>query len=74
MFPIRLWYRLLEQAQIIFNMLGPSRFNPNISEHTIMEGNFDFKKTPLSPPCTKVVFHEKPKEVAYGYNMRYKAG
>ena len=34
--------------------------DPNISSRAMMEGNFDFKKTLLAPPGTKVVVNEKP--------------
>ena len=60
LFTIHLYDRILDQPQITLNMLRPSRRNPNISAHTIMEVNFDLNKTPLAPPVTKVIFHGKP--------------
>ena len=42
--PINIWDGLLDQAQITLNILRPSRRNPNISAHAIMEGKFDFNK------------------------------
>jgi hypothetical protein len=41
-------------------MLRPSRRHPQISAYAILEGMFDFNKTPLAPPGTKIVTHEKP--------------
>ena len=60
MYPMHLWYRLLEQTEITLNMLMPSRKTPNILVHIIMEGNFDFKKTPLAPTSTNVIVCDKP--------------
>ena len=60
LFPMHLWDRLLDQSQITLNILRPSRCNPKISAHAVMEGKFEFNKTPLVPIGTKVVGHEKP--------------
>ena len=72
--PMHLWDRLLDQAQIMLSMLRPSRHNTKISAHAATKGNFDFNKTPLVPPSTNVIFHEKPIEGAHGDIMGYKAG
>ena len=74
LFPMHLWDRLLDQAQIMLSMLRPSRHNTKISAHAATKGNFDFNKTPLVPPSTNVIFHEKPIEGAHGDIMGYKAG
>ncbi len=58
-FPMHLWCRLLNQANITLNMLRPSQRNPKVSAYTMLEGNFDFNKTPMAPPGTKVIVHEK---------------
>ena len=58
MLPIHLYYRLLKQAQITLNMLSPSKHNPNISAHAMMEENFDLNKTPLAPQGTNITVHE----------------
>ena len=66
---MHLWDRLLDQAQIMFNMLRPSRLKPKISAHEMMEGNFEFNKTPLAPPGTKAIFNEKlNKRRTWGYH------
>ena len=41
-----------------------SRRNPKMSAYMASEGAFDYKKTPLAPPGTKVVIHEKPDKQA----------
>ena len=35
-----------------------------MSTYMALEGAFDYKKTPLAPPGTKVVIHEKPEKRA----------
>ena len=59
-FPISEWDHLIEQATITLNLLQNSRLNPNLSSYAFLFGNFDFNKTPLAPPGTKVLAHEKP--------------
>ncbi len=61
-FPLHLWDRLLPQATQTLNMLRPSRRNPHLSAYTVLEGVFDFNKTPMAPPGTKVILHEKPNQ------------
>ena len=59
-FPLQCWCRLLDQAELIINMLRPSRLNPRLSAYAQLEGSFNFNATPLAPPGTKVVVHETP--------------
>lgn len=59
-FPIYLWYRIIGQAQITLNLLRPSRINPRLSDETQLNGAFNYNKTPLALPGTKVVVHEPP--------------
>ena len=61
-FPVAEWDRLLDQAVLTLNLLRSSRVNPQLSAHAYVFGNFDFNKTPLAPPGTKVVIHEKPQQ------------
>jgi hypothetical protein len=42
------------------NLLRGSRINPKLSAYAQLHGAFDYNKTPLAPPGTKVVIHEKP--------------
>ena len=59
-FPLSNWSRLLPQAELTLNLLRPSWLNPKLSAYAQLEGIFDFNKTPLAPPGTHVIIHEKP--------------
>ena len=59
-FPVHLWDRLIRQAEATLNMLRPSKKNPQLSAFTVLEGSFNFDATPMAPPGTQVVVHEKP--------------
>ena len=58
-FPIHLWCRLLDQAELTLNMLCTSRINPNLSAHEQLLVIHDFNATPLAPAGTKCITHEK---------------
>lgn len=59
-FPMHLWCRLLQQAIITLNLLRASRINPKLSAYAQVFGNFDYNRTPLAPPGTRVLSHDKP--------------
>ena len=59
-FPLHLWDKLLPQAIITLNLLRPSRINPNLSAYAQLHGQFDFNRTPLAPPGTKVLAYIRP--------------
>ena len=59
-FPLHLWCRLIEQATTTLNLLRPSRINPRLSAEAQLNGAFDYNKTPLAPPGTRVLIHETP--------------
>jgi hypothetical protein len=59
-FLLKLWEKLLPQATITLNILRKSRINPHMSAYAQLNGNFDFNRTPLAPPGTCVIAHEKP--------------
>ena len=56
-FPMSEWDRLLPQAVITLNLLRSSRTQPSLSAHASLFGNFDFNRTPMAPPGTRVVAH-----------------
>ena len=58
-FPLSECNRLLTQAEITLKLLQTSRINPTLSAQTYLFGNFDFNKTNLAPPGTKVLIHKK---------------
>jgi hypothetical protein len=59
-FPLYLWDTMVNQANITINLLRASRINPKLSAYAQIHGNFDFNRTPLAPPGTKVLIHVKP--------------
>jgi hypothetical protein len=59
-FPLNLWDRLLPQALITLNLLRQSRINPLLSAYAQVHGAFDYNRTPMAPPGTRVMIHEKP--------------
>ena len=61
-FPLYLWSALIPQATITLNLLRQSRINPNLSAYAQIWGQFDFNRTPLVPPGTKLILHEKPSQ------------
>ena len=56
-FPLSEWDRLLPQATLTINLLRSSRIHPSLSAHASMFGQFDYNRTPLAPPGTKIVAH-----------------
>lgn len=59
-FPVKEWDRIIPQSEITLNLLRASRANPNLSAYAYLHGQFDFQKTPLAPPGTRVVAHLTP--------------
>jgi hypothetical protein len=51
---------LIPHTVITLNLLRQSGINPKLSAHAQLNGLFDKNKTPLTPPGTKVIIHEKP--------------
>jgi hypothetical protein len=59
-FPLNLWDKLLPQELNSLNLMRGSRINPRLLAHVQLRGAFDCNRTPLAPPGTKVLVHEKP--------------
>ena len=59
-FSLHLWCRLLPQAILTLNILLPSLINPSLSAQAQVHGQFDYNKTPIALPGTKVISHIKP--------------
>jgi hypothetical protein len=59
-FPMHLWDRLLPQAVITLNMLRTSRKNPKLSASTQIDGQYDYNRSPMAPPGTRIIAHETP--------------
>ncbi len=58
-FPLRLWDKLLPQAEITINLLRQSNATPTISAYAHLNGPFDYNKMPLAPMGCNVQIHEK---------------
>ena len=54
------WDRLLVKAELIINLLQNAILNSKLSAWAFLFGNFDFNKSPLLPPETKIIIHTKP--------------
>jgi hypothetical protein len=63
-FPLKLCDKFLPQATIMLNILRKSRINPRMSACAKLNGHFDFNRTPLAPPGTRAIAHEKPDQRA----------
>jgi hypothetical protein len=59
-FPLHLWDRLIPQAVTTLNLLRQSRLNPHLSAKAQLNGTFDYNRTPMAPPGTRVILHETP--------------
>ena len=59
-FPLQLWDRLLEQTNLTLNLLRVSRINPKMVAESMLNGPYNFNRTPIAPLGTKVLIHEKP--------------
>jgi hypothetical protein len=56
-YPMSKWDRLLPQTILTLNLLRSSRIHPSLSAHASLFGNYDFNRTPIAPPGTKIVAH-----------------
>ena len=61
-FPLQEWDRLLPHAELTLNLLRTSRSNPKLSAYAYLFGIFDYNKSPLVPPGTRVLAHTKPSQ------------
>lgn len=72
-FPLHLWDRLLPQANLTLNLLRGSRINPRLSAWAQVYGSYDYNRTPIAPPGTRVLAHE-PSTVRGTWAPRAKEG
>jgi hypothetical protein len=59
-FPMHLWDRLLQQAEITLNLMRTSRLHPQLSAVAHYHGLVDYNKTAFAPPGCKIIAHKKP--------------
>jgi hypothetical protein len=72
-YPLAEWDRLLAQTTLTLNLLRSSRIHPSLSAYASLCGNFDFNRTPLAPPGTRVVAHT-PAETRTSYGQHGEVG
>jgi hypothetical protein len=60
--PIQLWCQFIEQGQDTLNMSRTSRVNPKLSAYAILDGQFEFDRTPMAPVGTKALVFLDPKK------------
>ena len=60
--PLQLWCQFIDQGQDTLNMLRTSRVNKKLSAYAILDGQFEFDKTPLAPVGTKALVFLDPKK------------
>jgi hypothetical protein len=61
-FPLTEWDLLMPQADLTLNLLRSSLCQPNLSAYDCLNGIFDFNRSPLAPPGTRVVVHITPNQ------------
>ena len=62
-----LWYELLPQAFIKWNLLQTSRACPKISVYAHIYGTYIFDTTPLAPPGVReLLYNDTDHHVSYG--------
>ena len=59
-FLLQLWDRLIDQTNLTLNLLRASRINPKMAAENMLNGPYDFNRTPLAPLGAKFLVHEKP--------------
>ena len=58
--PIGKWEQLISECMITLNLRNNSMFNPDLSAYAYLFGPYDFNKSPLAPPGTCLIVHNKP--------------
>ncbi|KAL7503294.1 hypothetical protein ACHAXN_001247 [Cyclotella atomus] len=53
--PLQLWCKFMQQGQETLNLLRKSGINPRLSAYAVLNGHFDFNRTPLAPVGTKAL-------------------
>ena len=70
-FPITLWCRQCPQVDLAVNIVRKCRQNPLLSAWAAMMGEYHFDATPIVPPGTEMMMHEKPnRRRTWGFNAK----
>ena len=59
-FLLHLWCQLIPYASLALNLLHQWHMNPKLYGYAQLNGEFNYKATPLSPTSTQVILHDKP--------------
>ena len=59
-FLIQLWCRILPLATTTLKLLQPSHLHPKISSEALINGAFDYNKTPIALLGKKIIVHKTP--------------
>jgi hypothetical protein len=59
-FPMHLWDRILQQAEITLSLMRTSHMHPQLSAATHCHGLVDYSKTAFAPPGCKIISDKKP--------------
>jgi hypothetical protein len=74
-FPLKLWDTFLPQETITLNIMRKFRINPRMSAYAQLNEHYDFNLSPMAPPGTRIIAHEKPDQQAsldpYGVDGYY---
>ena len=57
--PLHLWYRILDQFCLTFNLLCPYQLFPNLSAHSVLHSIHNFNNNTLAPPGKMIIIDEK---------------
>ena len=71
LFPIANWCRLCEHVDFCVNIVRKCRQNPRLSAWAAMEGEYHYDATPIAPPGSEMLLHEKPnRRRSWGFNAK----
>ena len=59
-FLLHLWCQIIPHTSLTLNLLRKLGMNPKLSGYSQLHGEFNYNNTPLAPPGTQVIVHEKP--------------
>ena len=70
-FPITYWCRLIPQVDFSIKFVKKCRQNPLLPTWDAMEGEYHFDATPVAPPGSEMLMHEKPiRRKKFGLNEK----
>ena len=68
-YPIRKWDGLIFQCITTLNLIRNSRVNTTLSAYPYLFLPYAFNRSPMAPPVTRVIVHEKTgSRISWGYH------